>query len=171
MEFYLSGTKIRVEYSFILMLSFAVLLGAKDLVYLLLFSICHEIGHLSVLLMCRGRADSLVFSFYGLALRYSCTLSRLKEFAVILAGPLVNLICYLFFKDDINLVLFALNMLPIFPLDGGRLLRLYSMRISRIISVVFLTVLIFLSVILVVYYKSFSLVLISIYLLIYSINY
>lgn len=167
----MSGTKIKVEYSFILMLSFAVLFGAEDLVYLLFFSMCHEIGHLSVLLMCRGRADSLVFSFYGLALRYSCTLSRLKEFAVLLAGPLVNLVLYLFLKDDINFVLFVLNMLPIFPLDGGRLLRLYSLKFSRIISGVFLAVLMILSVILVVYFKSFSLILISVYLLIYSINY
>lgn len=171
MEFYLFDIKIRIEYSFVLMISFAVLFSAENLVNLLLFSMCHEAGHLIALILCGARADSLTFSYYGLALKYSSALPRLRELIVIAAGPLVNLILYCVFRDDVNFVLFVLNMLPVYPLDGGRILRLYSYKISKIISLIFLIFLIVLSLFLIVYYKSYSLLLICVYLAVYSINY
>lgn len=150
---------------------FATMLGVQELLYLLLFSSLHELGHLIVLAICRGRADSLTFSYYGLALKYSCQLSRLKEFFVLLTGPLVNLILYIIIRDDINLVLFAINILPIYPLDGGRMLRLFSYRISVIVSRIFLVLIAVLSICLIVKFKSFSLFLIAAYLIIYSVMY
>lgn len=171
MSFSINGCKVKIDYSFILVLSFAALFGAENLLCLLLFSALHELSHLSMLIMFRGRPDSLTFSFYGLALRYRSTLSRFKEFAVISAGPIMNLILYLILRDDINLILFALNILPVYPLDGGRLLMLFSFRISNAVSRFFLIVIIFLSIYMIIEYKSFSLMLISIYLTAYSILY
>lgn len=147
------------------------MLGANELLYLLLFSGLHELGHLIVLAVCGGRADTLTFSFYGLALKYSSQLSRLKEFFVLLAGPLVNLVLYIIIKDDINLILFAINILPIYPLDGGRMLRLFSYRISAIVSKVFLILIVILSIWLIIEFKSFSMLLIAVYLAVYSIMY
>lgn len=147
------------------------MLGANELLYLLLFSGLHELGHLIVLAICGGRADILTFSFYGLALKYSSQLSRLKEFFVLLAGPLVNLILYIIIRDDINLVLFAINILPIYPLDGGRMLRLFSYRISVIISKMLLVLIVILSIWLIIKFKSFSMLLIAVYLVVYSIMY
>ena len=169
MSFSINGCKVKIDYSFILVLSFAALFGAENLLCLLLFSALHELSHLSMLIMFRGRPDSLTFSFYGLALRYRSTLSRFKEFAVISAGPIMNLILYLILRDDINLILFALNILPVYPLD--RLLMLFSFRISNAVSRLFLIVIIFLSIYMIIEYKSFSLMLISIYLTAYSILY
>ena len=171
MSFSVNNCRVKIDFSFILVLSFAALLSAENLLYLLLFSALHELSHLLVLLICRGQADSLTFSFYGLALRYSSPISRFKEFFVIVAGPLVNLILYLILRDDINLILFALNILPIYPLDGGRLLMLYSFKISNAVSRLFLIVIIILSIYMIAYYKSFSLLLIAIYLTAYSILY
>lgn len=162
---------IRIEFSFILVLSFAVLSGADGLLYLLLFSGVHELGHFIALYACGGKADSLTFSFYGLALKYSSQLTRVKEFFVILAGPAINLILYIFLKDDINLILFAINILPIYPLDGGRILRLFYDRAAAIISRVCLVLITLLSVYLIIEYKSFSLLLIAVYLIIYGIMY
>lgn len=147
------------------------MLGANELLYLLLFSALHELGHLIVLAICGGKADSLTFSFYGLALKYSSRLSRLKEFFVLLAGPLVNLILYFIIRDDINLILFAINILPVYPLDGGRILRLFSYRVSVIVSKIFLILIVILSVWLIVEFKSFSMLLIAVYLAVYSIMY
>lgn len=138
---------------------------------MLFFSGVHELAHLTLLILFGGRPDSLTFSFYGLALRYSSALSGLKEFFVILAGPAVNLILYLILGDDINLILFALNILPVYPLDGGRILSLFSCRLSNTVSRIFLILILILSVYLIVEYKSFSLLLIAVYLTAYSILY
>ena len=153
------------------MLSFAVLLGAESIVDLLIYSALHELGHLSMLLICGGRPDSLRLSYYGLALKYSTQLSKIKECFVLLAGPLVNLVFYLLFKNEMNLLLFALNMLPVYPIDFGRVISLFSYRLSKVLGCVTLVLLIPLAIYMLIVYKSFSLIFIVCYLIIYSFNY
>lgn len=153
------------------MLSFGIILGAEDIASLLLFSSLHELGHFAALMICGGRADSLTFSFYGLALKYSTVLSTGKETLVLIAGPLVNLALYLVLRDDINLLLFVINMMPIYPIDLGRIIRLYNYKISKILGVITLIILVALSLFLLIFYKSFSLIFIVCYLIVYSINY
>ena len=169
--FKLFGIKFTVEYSFLLMLSFGIILGAGDIPALLLFSALHELGHLFMLIMCCGRADSLTLSFYGLALKYSSVLSRAKETLVLIAGPFVNLVLYLILKDDINLLLLVINMLPVYPIDFGRIIRLYSYNLSKAAGIFSLIILVILSLYLLIFYKSFSLVFIVCYLMVYTINY
>ena len=158
-----------IEYSFLLLLSFALLLGAQDIALLLLFSSLHELGHIIALLCLGGKIDKLTLSFYGLALKYSSSLTNIKEFTVIICGPIVNLFLYFILKDDINLLLFILNILPVYPLDGGRALRIGLPKISKPISIVTLAVIIVFSFYLIICYHSFSLILISCYLLAYSL--
>lgn len=171
MSFLLFGCRVKIEFSFILMLCFAIVLGADSIAYLLLFSAFHELGHLAVLLAFGGKAESLTFSFYGLALKYETKLGRFAETLVILAGPLVNLILYLILRDDINLLLFFVNMLPVYPIDFGRVVKLYFPAFSKVISIVFLVFLSIFSVYLIIVYKSFSLIFITCYLIIYSVLY
>lgn len=154
-----------------LVLSFSALFSAENILKILLFSSVHELCHLLVLVLVGGRADTLNFSFYGIALKYSSKLSRIKEFFVILAGPFANLILYLIFKDAYNLSLLILNLLPIYPLDGGRLLDIYSYRVSSIVSKIFLFILVIFSLFMLIFYNSYSLLLISVYLFFYTINY
>ena len=171
MSFLLFGCRVKIEFSFILMLCFAIVLGADSIAYLLLFSAFHELGHFAVLLAFGGKAESLTFSFYGLALKYETKLGRFAETLVILAGPLVNLILYLILRDDINLLLFFVNMLPVYPIDFGRVVKLYFPAFSKVISIVFLVFLSIFSVYLIIVYKSFSLIFITCYLIIYSVLY
>lgn len=153
------------------MLSFAVLLGAESIIDLLIYSALHESGHFFVLLICGGKPDSLKLSYYGLALKYSTPLSKTKECLVLLAGPFVNLVLYLLLKNEINLLLFVLNMLPVYPIDFGRVIRLFSYRLSKVLGCITLALLIPLAVYMFVVYKSFSLIFIVCYLIIYSFNY
>lgn len=153
------------------MLSFAVMLNAENVVMLIIFSSFHELGHLVALAIFKGKPDSLRLSYYGLALKYSTQLLKWQETIVLLSGPIVNLILYLVFKDNINLLLFTLNMLPIYPIDFGRVIRLYSYTLSKMLSIIFTALLLALSLYLLIVYRSFSLIFIVCYLIIYSINY
>lgn len=171
MNFTIKNCKFVIDFSFVLVLSFSALFDAQKVIMLVLYSSLHEFGHLLVLLLCGGEPKTLTFSFYGLGLKYNDKLSRVKELAVIIAGPLVNLILWLFTKDEINLLLFILNSLPLYPLDGGRVVRLFSYNLSKILSAIFIIIIFALSIYLIVFCKSFSLLFISIYLFFYTICY
>lgn len=171
MHFRIIKCDIFIDYTFILVLSLAAVFNSKQVIYLLLFSALHEIGHLTALLICKEKPYKIHLSYYGFAIRYTDDLPRFKECIVLLCGPLVNLVLYLFFKDDINLILFLLNCLPVYPLDIGRIVRLFSIKASRILSVITVILICILCVYMLIYNKSYSLIFVTIYLIIYSINY
>lgn len=94
-----------------------------------LFSVtAHEAGHLLALSLLRVRVHKLRLTFSGAVLvtepmRYS------QEIAAAAAGPAVNaLLLAVFAKEEpltafVNLLLLSYNLLPFYPLDGGRILR------------------------------------------------
>lgn len=63
---------------------------------------------------------------YGLALFMKRSDSAPKEFFIALSGPLFNLLMALIFKSgpffEANMAILLVNLIPIFPLDGGRIL-------------------------------------------------
>lgn len=98
----------------------------------------HESAHILALRLCGGRMRSFRPAPFGLCIEYDeNTLSLGGEIAVSGAGCVVNLLSavlslllYRFFRLDIlnfgivSLLTAALNLLPVHPLDGGRLLYL-----------------------------------------------
>jgi stage IV sporulation protein FB len=152
----------------------------------------HELGHLfaALLLMKKVYAVKILpIGFNILADESGCSLR--ESLLIYLGGPVVNILLfiscllinsYYLPKTDnmlffiwINLYLSALNMIPILPMDGGRILRnllsgktgiFFANNIMRWISG-FFSVLIILLGILQLYYSSynFSLLAIGAYLL------
>lgn len=171
MTFKVKGCLVKIDFYFVFVLALIAFSGSDELIYLLVFSALHELGHFSALLLCHGKAERLIFSYYGFALKYVDNLPRSREALVIIFGPFVNLLIYLILRDDINLILFTLNMLPVYPLDGGRILNLYCRKASKTVSIIVLILIYLLSIYLIVYKKSFSLLLIALYLTVYSLNY
>lgn len=171
MKFKVKDCDIIIDYTFILVLSFAALFSASQVLYMLVYCAFHELSHLTALVIVGGKADVLKFSFYGLALRYSNKLSKKSEIFVLICGPLANLILYFIFYDELNLILFLLNILPVYPLDGGRILELFSYRASKVVSIILIAILAVSSLYFIVLYRSFSLFLITVYLIFYSANY
>ncbi|MDD6620553.1 MAG: hypothetical protein PUE75_05630 [Eubacteriales bacterium] len=171
MTFTVKGCIVKIDFYFILVLAFAAVSGTNELIKLLSFSSLHELGHLAMLAICKGKAERLTFSYYGFALKYADNLSRNREALVIISGPIVNLFLYLILRDDINLILFVLNILPVFPLDGGRIFKLYFKKASKVVSIIILLIIYAFAIYLIFYNNSFSLLLIALYLTVYSLNY
>lgn len=124
-------------------------IGASILLVVVLF---HELGHYLAMRLC-GFADTTIFflPFLGAATtgRKDDT-SASEEMIVLLAGPLPGLLLGLLgsalpgpHSPDLDLligtaiVLNALNLLPIYPFDGGRIVHLLLFGRSVISDVVF----------------------------------
>lgn len=170
MNFNVLNTKICIDFSFFLLLSFAVFYGYKNAAWIILFSCLHEMGHLISLLLFKVQPQKIKVSFYGISLKYDNKLSKYQEILVFMSGPLMNLILFFIFKDIINLALFLINLYPVMPLDGGRIIYAISEKASKVITAVFLLVLIFIAVYSFWKFKNFSVILITVYLVLFNLN-
>lgn len=171
MELSVNSTKIRIDFSFILILCLAVFSGYDNAILILIFSVLHEFGHLSALLLFGVHPYLIEFSFFGAGIKYESTLSLFKEAVVYLCGPAVNLLFYIFLKDDINLFLFILNILPVFPLDGGRIVSLIFPKAEKAITAVLLFISFAFSIHLIINSHSVSLFLVTCYLILFNLRY
>ena len=101
---------------------FAIVLAALDRSGSVLPILCamavHELAHIVMMLACGGQVRRLTLRFADLQIAASG-----------LAGPLVNLICGAAFCMQrpsfaaYSLMLGIYNLLPVWPLDGGRMIR------------------------------------------------
>ncbi|HVZ99709.1 MAG TPA: site-2 protease family protein [Caulobacterales bacterium] len=122
---------------------------------LLLAVLLHEFGHAGVAALLRLPSKRIVLTFFGGHVEFDGSLkARWQEIAVSFAGPATNLLTFaicipilggavgwsnnaLFFVfqlERISLILGLFNLLPGFPLDGGRILRAalhYFMPLGR----------------------------------------
>ena len=169
----------------ILVFSFVLIDGSMLSLYAVGFSVLHEFAHIAALLLVGGRVGSLYAKGFGIALK-TAPLSYTQELVTALSGPALSLFLFLiflpfctrgeslFFCCFCNLSIFFVNILPIYPLDGGR--ALYCLLctkvfyrtacvITRVISCIFLLPLCIISVIILVRTGyNLSLLIICIYL-------
>ena len=127
-------TNMRIQTSPATLIYFAILLLLHhEWSLLAIFSaiFVHEMTHLSILWILGGNVSALTITPMGLSIERSGLISHMGEFLLSLCAPLVNLILsviywHLHFESCIveaNLGFGLINLLPIYPLDGGKALR------------------------------------------------
>lgn len=127
------NSKLRVSPGFLVLLGTLIYLddGSGVMWRGCAAALIHEIGHITAGAVMGGRVESLSLSFAGaeLKLDYPVTLCYGQENLVLLSGAIFNLvsgaIAYYFGAKWFALLSFGLgvfNLLPILPLDGGRVL-------------------------------------------------
>lgn len=176
MKFKLNDTTIKLDFLLFVLICTCLLFDRYDVFYVIIFSVLHEFGHLIWLVIFDQKIESISITYYGIGIKFINRLSPFKEFIYLLGGLLVNFIfLMLSVEKEINFALLFINVLPIYPLDGGRILKLIlnsffkldlSYKIFKTISVICL-VTIFLFGIMI---KNISLIVISAYSFVYCFN-
>lgn len=130
-EFSIFKTRIQIGFLFTATLSLLSLTDKSGSVFLsVVFSLLHEMGHITAMALCKEQIDSLTFHPFGISmkLKNSSALSFGEELFVLLSGCAVNLIFILIPTQQtvtyINAGIFLFNILPVANLDGGRTVRL-----------------------------------------------
>lgn len=95
--------------------------------------IIHELGHLLTAKYYNWKIDKIYIYPLGGITKINDKINRplKEELIIVLMGPIFQIIYYYFLKilgvEDIlifNLILLTFNLLPIYPLDGGKILNL-----------------------------------------------
>jgi len=133
----MSASKERVELcvqpGFLLLLGILFYLSDGNGIVLMavIAAVVHEGGHIVACKLMRGRVERLTLSMVGaeLKLDYPVVLSYGRENLVLLTGSIANLligaILFLLGAYQITCIMVALgifNLLPVAPLDGGRVM-------------------------------------------------
>lgn len=136
--------QIKFDIKILIFVLFFFIFNAWD-IYLLfiIFALVHELMHLIMGILVGFRPTQLTIMPFGAYINFNIdienyntkilkgTMCSLKKLIVIMAGPLSNIILALIFSFMskyaiimyINLILGIVNLFPIHPLDGGRIMK------------------------------------------------
>ena len=169
---------IKIHFYLFMSLAYAFMIGKLELFLICYISVLlHEIAHVITALILKVDVTEILLMPVGVSATYNENISPKKEIIISLAGPIMSLIMAIFSKDslisNINFIIMILNLIPIYPLDGGRVQRIFfilkykykkGIKISQNISDLFIVILFIFSIIFIIYLKNFYLLIVVFYI-------
>ena len=156
---------------------------------LMIFAFIHELGHMVTGILLKLKPKSLNFMPFGISITFESyeykRLIEIKKIIIACAGPLTNIIIcviasLLHIEDSTkeiiiysNILIALFNLIPLYPLDGGRILKgiarlrykeIKADEIINTISNIVIIILTAISSIMILYLKNISIIFILIYL-------
>lgn len=139
--------KIHVLYYVVAFVSF--LTGNfKNFIIFSAIIIVHETGHIVGALIFKWKIDKVILLPFGGITIFKENIDKplKQELIITLLGPLFQILFYLIFKNNAvfnhyNMAILLFNLLPIYPLDGSKILNIFfneliSFKKSHILTIV-----------------------------------
>ena len=188
---------------FLFLLLFLITSQFEIYIIIMIFAIIHELGHLVAGLLLKFKVEEIKLTPMGVRLQFKVTNKEynkkvkkgnwlnVKKAIIALAGPITNIIIFIalillqnfdlaFTKTYIyqiiiysNLLIAIFNMIPIYPMDGGRVINEIlkitvgykkAYKATYIISKTVLIILTAISSIVILYLKNIAILFIIMYL-------
>ncbi len=175
--------KIKVDLKIFIIVFMYILLKKFDILALsFIFILIHELGHVLSGITLGLKIKKINMNLFGFSLEYENYGKKriLNKIIIDLAGPFVNLILFLIgiiYKIPIiayiNLCILIVNMLPISPLDGGRVTKNIlllnnsykeTIKITRKVSAVSLIITSILLSMATIYFRNIAFIIFLLYL-------
>ena len=169
------GIKFKISFLFLSLIAWMFLFD-KDSIFLIYFfsTIAHEISHILFLKLFDVKIREISFTAFGFVIKKEKEVAILQEILILMSGCVANfalILIFLFFKKNIvviiNLLILVFNMLPFEKLDGGEILNIVlenflnfklSFFICKVMSMLTIFILIFLSLFLILKLKDSHLI-------------
>ena len=132
--------KIRVSPAFGAMLCFLGWINPKYTCYFMIAIVLHELFHCLVAWMCNVRIEQICLRVCGAVIQTG-QMNYLQEILIAAAGPAASIASGIVFLHNnpvffsISMILAIMNLLPIYPMDGGRILRAFLLLRIRAAAV------------------------------------
>ena len=156
-------------------------------IYLIVMFFCfmHEIAHMILGIIFKMKPNKLEINPFGFSISFNNESTKIKEVFVAFAGPVMSIVLailcqhikfrYITSEETVysNILIFLFNMLPIYPLDGGRIIKVLlhikngeikAEKISNKISYITIILVTIFCSITVYYFQNFAIFLICIFL-------
>lgn len=146
-------SKIYLHPFFLLCLLTFIMIGKfKFIIYFMLLILIHELGHILISLLFKWKIDKIIILPFGGLTKYNEMINRplIEEFLVSISGIIFQIIFYkLIYKyidykyfTFINYFIIIFNLIPIYPLDGSKILNVLFNKITSFKNSILLTVII-----------------------------
>jgi len=139
----------KLSIPFILSFIISILIGQfKIFIFLLSITLFHELGHIIMGLIVKYKVEKVIILPLGALTIFNKKINSniIKELLVTIMGPIFQIILFFFINQDkyiyYNLYLLIFNLLPIYPLDGYKLLQIFLYNVIPFNKVNIITLLI-----------------------------
>ena len=128
----MAGLELTVSPGFLLLAASLYFVGGVGaLAAFMAAALAHELGHMAAMFMVGASIRGIRVTLCGPVIEYSGALTRREELGILAAGPVAGLlfaalcfltdIPFLCYAGSIALLAAMFNLLPVVPMDGGRL--------------------------------------------------